>query len=257
MLPARTQINEGDPVPQIPNISEPTWAVVEDGELIFPVIPISDSGAICSIVKNLDQKARYRNALAISNPNPDSILKNKIDFVLKRRNPDGTWVLLGEDDNNVFEVDDRIAFEISNRHTAPVFVSALDFGLTYGISLIHPPNRASEKFNPLGTPVKIGEREEEAIELWIPDTFHQQGGTETFKLFVTVQEADFSWLQQEGVRSINGFGTRSGSESPLGRLFSLAYSGVGTRDARPVEVPQEQEWTTVERSFILRKKQSS
>jgi hypothetical protein len=257
VIPARMETNEGDPVPQLPALEEPTWAVVEDGELIFPPRPVSDSGAIRKIVNDLEKKARYRNALAVINPNPDSILKSKIDFVLKRQKPDGTWESVSADETNVFEVDERIAIEITNRHTAPVYISVLDFGLTYGISLIHPPNRPGDKFNPLETPVKIGERSEEAIELWIPETFQQDEGTETFKLFASLQETDFSWLQQEGVRSVEEFESSKGFNTPLGALFEMAYTGVGLRDARPTRVPQEEEWTTVERRFILRKKSPS
>jgi hypothetical protein len=251
------ETNEDDPVPQMPALEEPTWAVVEDGELIFAPRPVSDAGAIRKIVNDLEKKARYRNALAVINPNPDSILKNKIDCVLKRKKPDGTWESVSADETNVFEVNDRIAIEITNRHTAPVYISVLDFGLTYGISLIHPPNKPGDRFNPLGTPVKIGEREEDALVLWMPATFQREEGTETFKLFATVQEADFSWLQQEGVRSIEGIEARTGFGTPFGGLFDMAYSGVGTRDARPVRIPEDEEWTTVERRFILRKKTPS
>jgi hypothetical protein len=251
VIPKRTETSEDDPVPQLKVVEVPTWAVVEDGILIMAPRSVADGDATSKLVANLEKKARYRNALALKNPNPNSVLKNRIDFVLKRQKRDGTWERVSDDETNVFEDEDRIAFEIRNRHTAPVYVSVLDFGLTYGISLLHPPNRPSEKFEPSDAPTKVGERE--TIELWIPPEFQQDEGTETFKLFATTHEVDFSWLAQEGTRSIDQKRGTKGHGTPLQELFELAYEG-GTRDARPVTVSADEEWTTVERRFTVRKR---
>jgi len=137
------------------------------------------------------------------------------------------------------------AFEITNHHSAAVYVSLLDFGLTGGISLLFPPNSPSTKLD-AGTTMIYGQRPGE-IELWIPDEFDKNEGVETFKLFATTHEADFSWMQQERVRSLRGY------ETPLEQLFATAYGGQATRDARPNRLPQAEEWTTVERSFILQR----
>ena len=95
-----------------------------------------------------------------------------------------------------------------------------------------------------------------AIELYVPDAFAYDEGVETFKLLATTQPTDFSWMQQETVRSIDSSEKSEGNErgSLLQQLFDLVYNGFGTRDAKPTTVPPADEWTTVERTFVLRRK---
>jgi hypothetical protein len=223
--------------------------VDRSGRRAMPIHPISENNVQDVLVTNLEKIARYRNALALKHPN--SALKDKLGFKLRRQKSDGTWEDAQPDPASgqiIFESDDRIAFEIVNRHSAPIYISVLDFGLTSGVSLIFPPNRASDKFEPNQPPVLVGERDEDEIGLYIPDTFADAGGTEVLKLFVTTSEADFTWLTQQGVRSVGA------ARSPFELLFETAYTGAGTRDVRPLVIPAQDEWATVERPFFLRKK---
>jgi hypothetical protein len=250
LLPSRAAANAGDPVPELGRIEKPTWAAVgRDGRLAMPAHPADEPGVIDVIVENLEKRSRYRNALALTNPNPDSPLRGKVAFVLKRQREDGSWEEAQIDPASghvVFHEDDPIAFEIANRHTAPIYVSVLDFGLTGAISLLYPPGRASDKVAPGGQPVKLFEREEDRLELFIPEGFAYDDGLETFKLFATTHETDFSWLEQQTVRGFR--------DAPLEQLFDLAFRGTGTRDARPNTLSPNAEWTTVERTFVVRRK---
>jgi hypothetical protein len=204
------------------------------------------------LIDSLERKARYRNAIALANPNPSTELREGVQFRLKRQMEDGTWEIIPEDEQVEFEVDDRIAFEVVNKLDEKIYVSVLDFGVTDGIQLLYPLNRSSERFEPHVGPVAFGERQGEEMELWIPEAFQGEVGMDTFKLFVTTDESDFSWLAQEATtRSLErtkGFGT------PLRQLFEMAVTGEGTRDAKPVKTPKEEDWFTIERSFTLRKK---
>jgi hypothetical protein len=251
VIAPRSEASENDPVAQLGAVQQATWAVVASGELAMPTHSVTEPGVVAVLRDNLEKLARYRNALTLQNPNPSSPLRGKVNLRLKRPAPDGEWMTVGEDEQAVFDVDDVIAFEITNRHSAPVYVTLLDFGLTGGISLLFPPNRPSEKLEP-GITMIYGQRPGEGIELWIPDEFPLSHGTETFKLFATTHEVDFSWLQQERVRDVD-----RGFDTPLGRLFDMAYTGRGTRDARPTRLPEAEEWTTVERSFTLRRAASA
>lgn len=247
LIEPRDEIAEGAPVPQLGVVQQTTWAVVASGELAMPTHPVADPDAVALLRGNLERLARYRNTLALQNPNLESPLRSKVGLRLRRRAPDGDWMTVGDDGQAVFEVDDLVAFEITNRHSAPLYVSLLDLGLTGGITLLFPPNRPSEKLEP-GTTIIYGQRPGQEIELWIPDEFPLSHGTETFKLFATTQEVDFSWLQQERVRDVD-----RGVDTPLEQLFDMAYTGQGTRDARPTQLPDAEEWTTVERSFTLQR----
>ena len=75
-------------------------------------------------------------------------------------------------------------------------------------------------------------------------------GRETIKLFITEQPADFFTLEQHGVRSTPA------SSSPLTLLLRRAFHGLATRDIAMTPVGAE-DWTTVSRSFVLRRKTSA
>ncbi|MFQ5858615.1 MAG: caspase family protein [Anaerolineae bacterium] len=256
----RTEVSEGDPMTQLGDVPQATWAVVgQDGRLMMPTHAVDEAGVAAVLRDNLEKAVRYRQALALRNPDDDSRLKGKVEFILKRQKRDGSWVKAEPEDDSgliVFEEGERIAAEIVNRHSAPIYVSVLDFGLTGAVGLLHPVAGASEQLAP-GKSIQIGVRAGDEVELYMPDNFpyvpdpndeEPVAGTETFKLFATTHEADFSPLVQEGVRAARGAGT------PLGQLLDMALTGHGTRDVRRNRVPPNEEWTTVERSFSLRRR---
>ena len=86
-----------------------------------------------------------------------------------------------------------------------------------------PPDVPVKNFRPGRPPVKIFDRKEDNVTLFVPDNFAYDDGLETFKLFATTQETDFSWLEQELVREIKG----PRDSSPLAQFFDLAYTGTG------------------------------
>jgi hypothetical protein len=259
VIAPRTDISAGDPVPQLGTVAEATWAVVgQDGRLMMPTHAVDEADVAAVLRDNLEKAVRYRQALMLRNPNDDSLLKGKVEFILKRQTADGEWVVAEPEDDSgqiVFEEGERIAAEIVNRHQAPIYVSVLDFGLTGAVGLFHPVKGASEQLEP-GKSIQIGVRAGDELDLYVPDNFPYipdpndempVGGTETFKLLATTHEADFSLLVQEGFKAIGG-------NKPLEQLLDMALAGYGTRDTRRNRVPPDEEWTTVERSFFLRRK---
>ena len=258
----RADVRAGDPVPELGAVTQPVWAVVEDG---IPFVPTKNLRETSALIETLEREARFRTALGIANPSPDSTLRGKVDFRLLRLTPNGVWEPAEPEDASgqvVFEDGDRIAFEIHNRHSTAIYVSVLDFGLSRAIGLIHPVEGASEKLE-AGRGIRVGVREEEEIALSVPESFQfihaldprvPVGGTETFKLFATSHETDFSLLIQEGHRRGDVL-QAEGAESPVHHLLSMALTGQGTREATgPVRGPPREEWTTVERTFFLRRK---
>lgn len=262
IIPPREVANAEDPAPQLGAISEATWAVVgQDGKLMMPLHHVSEAVAPVDLRNNLENVIRYRQALMLYNPNEESALKGKVEFILMRRAVDGSWVEAKPTENGgqiVFEEGDRIAAEIINNFKDPIYVNVLDFGLTGAISLLYPITGANERLV-AGKSIKIGIRRGDELELYFPKNFPYlpdptdkeiAGGMETFKLFVTTHEVDFSLLVQEGYRDI-GLWKPGGAGTALAQLMELALTGHGTRDARHNRVPPAEEWTTIERSFWL------
>lgn len=264
IIPPRTEATRNDPVPQLQTITAVTWAVVgQDGLLLMPLHTVDDTNAIYVLRDNLEKVVRYSQALALDNPSQDSPLKGKVEFVFKRKEAGKEWVVAQPEDASgqvIFAEGDRMAAQITNHHKEPIYISILDFGLTGAVSLVYPVEGASETLAP-GRTIEIGIRQGDEIELYVPDNFPYLpypedqtpvGGTETFMLLATTHEADFSSLVQEPYRGVR-MGGAKGTNSPLGQLMELALTGCGTRDLRRTQLPPDEAWITVKRSFFLRR----
>ena len=262
LISPRSEVAEGDPVPQLGAIREPVWAVVgETGELVMPLQAVSD---ITKVRDNLRTLARYRQSLALGNPDANSALRGHFTIDLLRQTPAGEWVEAEPDTNSgqiVFEEGEYVAFQVNSTHDKPVYVSLLDFGLSGAVSLVHPEAGAQEQLRPNGW-FTVGTRDE-FDSLAFPETFpfaddpvHSAPGEglETVKLIVTENPVDFGFLNQEGF--VAGITTRSGDEeSPLSLLFRSAAAGPATRDVR--RKAKLEDWTTIVKPFVLRRKRSA
>jgi hypothetical protein len=262
VIASRGQPGPQDPVPQLGPLPEAVIAAVgADGRLAMPVHPVSERDVVSTVTANMETLARYRRVLALANPSPDSVLRGKVELILKRRTGDGAWAPAEPEEDGgqvVFAEGDRIAVTIANRHTEPVYVSVLDFGLTGRIGLIHPPSGPSEKVEP-GVTVDVGIRDGEELVLGFPEDYpfalepdeaKPPGGLETFKLFAaTGAPVDFEPLLQEGVRG----GLEGPSDQPLGAVVAEALTGRGARDvtSQSSRPPPDRDWTTVDRPFVL------
>lgn len=264
IIAPRSRVRAGDPVLQLKAVDKPVWAVVgQDGRLLMPIHEIDDASVVSILCDNLEKVARYRQAIVLTNPDEESLLKGKVDFILKRKNADGTWETAQPDNAGgyiIFEEGEHISCEVINHHNSPIYVSILDFGLTGAVTLFYPVAGSNEALEQ-GRSIQIGARQGDIIELFIPENFPYVldpedtipiGGIETLKLFATTHEADFGPLVQQGFRSIN-----RGSGKPLLQLLNMALSGHGTRDSRRNRVSFDEEWTTNERSFFLQRKSSA
>ncbi len=263
LVAPRTQANQGDPVPQLGAVSEATWAFVErTGLLVMPTHGAGENSVDATLCENLEKMAQYRNALELRNADVNSVLKDKVEFVLLQQTSDSSWAEAKPDDASgqiIYRDHDRIAARIVNRHNSPIYISILDFGLTGAIALLHPVTGASEQLAP-GRSIQIGVRQGDEIELYTPDNYPYisdpnaklpPGGTETFKLLATTHEADFSPLIQSGFRGGIDRSLAKGISSPLGQLLDMALTGHGMREARHNSVAANEEWTTVRCSFFL------
>jgi hypothetical protein len=263
IVPPRVEVGRDDPVPQLGAIDRPKWAVVDGaGNLALPTHPADPYKMPWELYENLERLASYWNVLNLRNPNINSPLQKKVDLILLRQTPDGNWVTAKPEAQSgtvVVTEGERIAFRIVNRYSAPVYVSVLDFGVTGTISLLHPlwgPREALQA----GEAIEVGVREGDELELFLPDDFpfvpdassaKARAGVETLKLFATTYETDFaSLVQQDGYRSVE---QSMGETTMLWQLLDMALTGWGSRESRKVNLPTDQDWTTVERTFMLQR----
>jgi hypothetical protein len=240
--------NDGQPVPQLKQIAEAAWVVVDGGSsLLMQPMPVAVIGSVDRVVENLEKVSRYlvlRDHL--QNPNPSNVLQDKIEFELLRRSTSGSWELVVPEAAGlpVFTSSDKLAFRVRHRHTEPLYIAVLDFGLTHRISLIFPPMGAVEPLHP-NVKLEVGVRSGDELELIIPEEFPHAEGRETLKLIATRQYTEYTWLQQERMR-----GVMPRKISQLEKFFEAAATR--GRDVQQ-RIPTAEEWITLERTFVLKK----
>ncbi|MEP0545555.1 MAG: caspase family protein [Rhodothermales bacterium] len=256
--------DDDGPVPQLGAVAEASWAVVgsTDGRLLMRVHPVSKAGVARLLRDNFVKIARYRFGLALDNPDPHSTLRGALDVRLQKKQG-SEWADATPDAGGrvVFAESDRLAFTITNNHTEPLYVYALDFDITHGIYPLTVQG-ANETLAP-GNTLKIGYPDGIAFEFDDAFPFAPQPneadpieGTETLKVFGTTQPADFSSFNQEPTRS-SAFGEAEGGSS-LQQLIRRAALGAPTRKiALHQKTTDDGDWTTASRSFMLRKETAS
>jgi hypothetical protein len=167
---------------------------------------------------------RYRDALAIRNDY--SQLRGKVDFnlgILKN----GCWERL--DDGAEVEEGDRISFGVVSRHTEPLYIYVLDFGLTGKVDQLYPVPGVSDPLAP-GRTIEIGTFSDNRLDLLLPDGA-PEGAEEYLKLFATSRETDLSSL----------FQTVRGDTREIGARLASTRGG--------------DDWITIERRFKVKRRQ--
>jgi hypothetical protein len=242
------------------------WVVLDRSEAsIMPRHPVAAPESKLKIRENLENLWRYLKVRGIGNER--SALKGKVDFQLLKRGDGGAWVEVGAAEEPVYEVGEPIAFRVVNRSEIPLYASVLDLGVSKRIDVLYPPAGAGELMSVKrsgeadaaarsGGVLSVGNQPGSEIELSFPENLALAAtradgaglkGKEIFKLVVTAQRHDLSFLRQSGLRKE----PHGEPAHPLERLLHLATTGAGKREAR-VKLDPPDEWLTVERAFWLR-----
>lgn len=244
-LTPRTHAGPDDPVPNAGAITEPRWAVVDtNGALLMPLKPIADTA---TVVDNLQKIARYRKALAFDNPAAGP-LRGTVSAQIEREVAGGRFESALDAAAGLPAIDEGQLFRLRlrNDHDAPLFASVLYFGTGSEIDVL-----ANQRLAPGLDVYPVRGR------LSLPpnypfgdfgDAMRGVDSLETFKVVVTPQEVDFSGLKQAAVRS-----------PPPPFAKALQDLSGATRGFTPVPAPDqanEHDWTTVTRSFMLRRRSS-
>jgi len=285
LIAPRAGAGPEDPAPELDAIiSEPTWAAIgSDGLLAMPTKTLDewagDENGRGGIPDNLCLLAGAMRALELDNPDPNSMLKGKVTLELLRgaaTDDRVSWSVAGPEASGgqiVYEsggtdadgkpvYGDFIAFRITNNHSERVYVTLLNIDSAGAVGVVYPPKGAEGPVEP-GTTFDYGSRDsDKPRDLVVPKSypFYQTDedatieGTETFKLIVTPEHADFRYMEQAAMRSLEA---AAPAETPITRLWrNAADSGRGLREeeeeAAPVKV-SENDWATVTRAVTLRK----
>lgn len=224
---------------------QPTW-VVEDGHERVALHPRpAVKRAAYELRNDLTKLARYSNVAGLKNPNRHRALAHKVETHLERE-AEGGWVEAEPDRERgicVFTEGEHFRLRITNRYDAPLHVNVLDLGLTMGIAPMRFPS-----------PIEPEHTAELVSALYVPDDFWRAVGVETIKVFATTYPCDMeALLFQVGGRDVGSWRS-DGSSTELWQLMDMALSGRGSPESRPVQLPADQEWTTVQHVFELRRK---
>ncbi len=251
VLPPRELAETEDPLPSLGGIEVATWAMTRDrGTLRAPLHPLREREAVGKVFRNLEKWARWQVLFEFENS--DSPLTGEVDLVLLR-NRDGRWESAAkEGEDPVFRAGERFAFEITNRHSAPVFAYVLDLGFGGGIGPLYPVmTGAWEPLKP-GRSVEVG-TERETCRFYAPREYPYHPGSkpsdglerEVLKMIVTTEKTDFRIFFQEGYRE-PGLLRPEYQHSELGRILSFVSFGLPLRGEGEPEPAAVGEWTTVE-----------
>lgn len=246
-LGPRERAEADDPVPQLGAIEAPTLAVVDQsGGLLMPPKTFDQAQ---DVRDNLEKLARYRQLLHLDNPDLSSVLRGRIRFELLRRDSSGSWAVAEPEaagGHVVYEEGEAIAFRVSSSHDEPLFVTIFDFGLAGQVAQVFPRRHASQK---LGAGLSFDvwtEGKPRRVTLKEVGPYVDQG-LEAVKLIASENEVELSGLEQEGFRA------GPTSARGLARLFGAAASG---GDTRGIEEPVEDDWISLTRAFVVRRRRS-
>jgi Caspase domain len=254
LLPARSRVEPGDPVPQAGALDTERWAVVDaTGALLMP---LKSPGDEKTVVQNLDKVAKARRVLALDNPSPGE-LAGAVTLDLLKKTATGGWVPATPDVGGVLPVVDegqRVQFRVTNRGKHPIAVAMIYVGTGSQISVPKPFTLAPETSDgSLAGPVSFPPNYPFTD---LGDPLRGVDSVETAKLIVTMQPVDFSGLREDAMRS--------GAVSPSSpTAFGVAMQRLSGARRRGFSVEPEpdaatrQAWTTVSKSLIVRRRSSA
>ncbi|GAA0859874.1 caspase family protein [Aliiglaciecola litoralis] len=219
----------------------PAWAFYSEHEsLCMPVHSIQETGVTQVLVDNLNQIARFRNIMQLDNPNTGL----NVEFNLYKRLADDKLELANGGTSEFIDGKTAMVFEIKNNEVQrTVFFSLLWISAMHEVTSLYPFNKSSEELSP-GKTVRLGLGNRQ-LTASLHQRFFADIGTECCKAIFSTTESDFSWLNQDGLRS-------NDANSANLAAFDSAFSGQDDIQQNPQAIVQStSEWDAINRSFTL------
>jgi Caspase domain len=238
-----------------------------DDKLFMISDDLSDEKNVKRIVRKLERISKSERVLGLENSK--SKMKNKIEFFIYKK-IGNKWQEVKSSANCsslLVNTSDTLSIRIINNFECPVFISILDIGLTRKLSLLYPKlggcrmigaktqqSTGLQDTDFQGKVCDVGRKPNENFILSLPDDFPEElagnyqppkQGLEIFKLFITTELHDLSFLIKDEVRDIERV------TSDFETLFLSAYRGTETDESKLMK-KWKGEWFTIQKRFILR-----
>uniref|UniRef100_A0ACD5GXB0 Uncharacterized protein n=1 Tax=Desertifilum tharense IPPAS B-1220 TaxID=1781255 RepID=A0ACD5GXB0_9CYAN len=210
-------------------------------------------------MERLVHLAKYQTVQELENHDPSSPLRGQISVKLLGKQLDYEPGDLPRpqpftDPNQPeAQVGECVFLEVQNNYTEVLNVVVLNLQLDWAIDQIYPAS-AGNRF----VPIDPGDKETIPIYLSLPPGNHE--GTDIFKVFATLDAANFRWLELPPLNQpipspiSRGFAVPT---NPLEELFAaVAAEQPPTRKGSTVAYPSR-EWTTTQVSIRVRNLPSS
>ena len=215
-----------------------------------PMLKASREGTVERVIQRLVHLTRYRNVGMIDNTDPASPLARKIVAELGKcqGKSDGrfTFIPFGTP-MRPLSVGEEVCLRIINQSETPVNIAILDLQPDWGISQVHPQTGLDYEL------LEPGENNALLLPLqaWLPDDY--RFGTDTLKIFATVEGASFRWLEMAALdqqivlrRAI-----------PIGNALEQMLAAFGerklTRQLINLSAPKGSTWATTQVEVNVRR----
>jgi predicted phosphodiesterase len=156
---------------------EPSGQLIRN---LRPALKTTDAGAARTLADRLVHLTKYNNVKLIENSASTSPLARQIELTMaeeKVKGPGGEIVL---------DEGERLTFRIRNASAQALNITVLDMQPDWGVAKLYPPDADSELLDSKGTL-------EVPLEFELPPSYKE--GRETIKVFATVGNTSFDWLQ--------------------------------------------------------------
>ncbi len=197
-----------------------------DGVISSPAISINESSVVERTIEQIANWAKWFNVLSIENPQSNMNVSFSIERADSRRTRGpitiGNPELTLEDGQN-------ITLTAENTGSNKFYFAILDLSSDGSISTIYPPRGVNDPLVPDSEPWEVN------TETFVPEELTEV--RDILKLIVTEEPVDFSILEQEATRELDG------SRELDGLTALLADSVMKSRGAKPVRMNVDN-WTT-------------
>jgi hypothetical protein len=152
----------------------------------------------------------------------------------------------------IVETGQAIALKVTNHTQEPLYCEVVNFSYDYEIRLLYRLCFGSYKRIDAGSTAWLG-REGLKLMFQMPEDPDARAafveGREFVKVIATVEEAEFSLLEQDSLRL--PYGKRAAGDSELDLLFEQAMTGGRKRALKLVRTSPDDDWTTAELEYLV------
>ena len=212
-----------------------------------PALKISDPRAADELARRLTHLTKYNNVKLLENSASTSPLARQIIVEVVEQTAKGPGGGIVVDDG------EQLTFRIRNNTTSQVLnVTVLDLQPDWGIQKLYPPDGDSALLDPKGEPLEI------KLDFVLPEDYKE--GTDTIKVFATVDTTSFQWLELPALdKRVRKGAQRSLAKNPLEQLMAdfAADAPPENRKRAVLASVSVAQWTAVQMDVLVRRRPPS